>query len=852
MERAVARGAIGVSSPPVKLLRSWIAGLVAVLLLTVAGAAGIARGEIAGDVQVVGFDQNFRPGVWTPLLVRLRPDAGSSGTYQIQVEQQDLDSDLVSFARTITLTAPADGAGTDQYFIVYFLPQGVRNQDGRGLPDRMQTPDLNALNNQLRVYLCDESGKHLEQLRTASTISTLEPIEARRGRKLVLYVRENGQSSAPALRELLDPNLLGINEDISFVGVTSKGLPTSALGYQAVDAVVWAAGGPPDPVTDERRYRSLREWVGTGGRLVVMQSSDWQQTAAWGEMLPVTFPKMGETQGTTQRQDLPNLTGIVKEFRSEIERSAWARLTGPHTVGLAVARPGAIVEDEVVWDPPLPRKTAWLARGGVGSGCVTYVAQDLGARQLSPNSPPPGWAKIWCHVLDYRYEPVLKTKDMKDEESAPFDASRQSLEFGKNVLNRMELTGTVGALIGVSVIFFLVYWLAAGPGTWTFLKLKGKADFSWFAFAAVAGAATVATLLVVKVVLRGSPQLHHFTLVRVARGEPALVESRMGLYVPRDGDQRVALPTASPDLASAIGPYALHPADAGDADEFPAFKRYVDNVRDVAGDEPVQIDVPYRSTAKRLQFTWRGDARAALGGQPALQKGTSLTGTLTNSSGRELANCFMAFRVANGPQSGKDMLVYLPKWKDGQEVSLAELTNLKTTYSPGAQLNGKTYSYDGSSPLQGVFGNSRAGTGWDDFLRGQMRAGRNMLSSIETRDDAASATPVGLVLLSLMDRLPFYRNDSNFNRSELLRVNARFLDTSAAVSAGKLVVIAEQSDAPLPIDMTVNGDKVGGQGLVVYQFVVPLDRSKDVPETEEDDPSTRTANAKPGETEKKK
>lgn len=825
-----------------KLFRVWFT-VVGLVLAALAGV-GSARAEVTGSVEMLGFDNAFRPGAWTPLLVRLRPDAGSSGTYQIVVEQQDLDSDLVSYVRTITLTAPGEGAesgGRDEYFMVYFLPEGVKNKDGQGLPDLTQTSSLDALNNQLRVYLADEKGRHLLQLRAQQTVTSVEPLtELHRGAKVVLYVRENGQSSSPAIREFqsnLSP-LLGVSEDVRFIGVTSRSLPTSALGYQGIDAIVWAAGAPPDRTvaTEEPRYRAMREWLAAGGRLVVMQNADWAQTAAWGDLLPVTFPKFGDAQGTTQRSELANLIGLVGTFNHPDDRGLWTRLKGPHTFGLAVAKPGALVEDEMYWDAPLPRKTVWLARAPVGAGCVTYVAQDLGAKNLSPNLPPPGWAKIWCHVLDYRYVPFVRDKETKDEEKLPYEVSRTTYEYGKMVLNRMELTSRVGALIGVSVLFFLIYWLAAGPGSWVFLKLRGKSDYSWFAFAAVAGGATLVTLLVVKLILRGSPDLHHFTLVRVIPGEPALVESRLGLYIPRDGDQHIALPAGATDAATAIAPYALHPNHAGDADEFPAFRRYDVPVKDVAGDEPVAIDVPYRSTAKRLQFTWRGDAKLPLSGAAGLTKGSLLSGNLTNTSGQSLSHVFMTYRIKNGPQRGYDSIVYLPQWKDGQQLSLADLTDAKKVATVGIMSGDKTHSLDGTEPLMGVMGANSGGQPWDTVLRDRQKA-KNVMSSLDDRDDSADRVPFGYFMLSIFDRVPFYTSRNDYSRADVLRLNARFLDASAAVSAGQIVIIGLRTDAPLPIDLTVNGDRVPGSGTTLFQFVLPLDRSKDLPE-EEDDPST--------------
>ena len=43
----------------------------------------------------------------------------------------------------------------------------------------------------------------------------------------------------------------------------------------------------------------------------------------------------------------------------------------------------------------------------------------------------------------------------------------------------------------------------------------------------------------VKLVLRGSAEIHHVSFVRQVPGEPTVVHTQFGLYIPRDGFQRV-------------------------------------------------------------------------------------------------------------------------------------------------------------------------------------------------------------------------------------------------------------------------------------------------------------------------
>ena len=85
-----------------------------------------------------------------------------------------------------------------------------------------------------------------------------------------------------------------------------------------------------------------------------------------------------------------------------------------------------------------------------------------------------------------------------------------------------------------------------------------------------------------------------------------------------------------------------------------------------------------------------------------------------------------------------------------------------------------------------------------------------------------------ILLISFFSLLPPMRREAagSADPTRLLRRGARELDLSAAVMAGHMVIVAEAEEVPLPIPMEVDGDKVEGAGRVIYQFVLPIDRSE--------------------------
>jgi hypothetical protein len=69
------------------------------------------------------------------------------------------------------------------------------------------------------------------------------------------------------------------------------------------------------------------------------------------------------------------------------------------------------------------------------------------------------------------------------------------------------------------------------------------------------------------------------------------------------------------------------------------------------------------------------------------------------------------------------------------------------------------------------------------------------------------------------------------DRVEILRRGGRNLDCSAAIAAGRLVVLAEaDGKAPLPFPLEVEGDKVEGSGTLLFQSILPMERI-DLPAT---------------------
>ena len=111
---------------------------------------------------------------------------------------------------------------------------------------------------------------------------------------------------------------------------------------------------------------------------------------------------------------------------------------------------------------------------------------------------------------------------------------------------------------------------------------------------------------------------------------------------------------------------------------------------------------------------------------------------------------------------------------------------------------------------------------WFRFLRDKTA---NAWEPVLLTDDEPNRLPVAFPLLSLFDRLPPAAKAGESTRFNILRRGKRQLDASSAVSAGELLILA-QAEGGLPIPVEVEGDRVSGEGVTYYQFILPLDHSK--------------------------
>jgi hypothetical protein len=558
----------------------------------------------------------------------------------------------------------------------------------------------------------------------------------------------------------------------------------------------------------------------------------------------------------------------------------WSHVNGDSTIIRATPKPGALVNE---WSMSSP-KSPYLARWMYGQGMVVWVAQDLGDPALIepqsldsklPALPNPqkggvdsqywGWPQVWDAVLDLQHnvgeETVTRGMAIYDEafnrqisftrwfaDYQKYGPAGNGVDPSRAYFQFMNAGNRPLGLLALVVLFFIGYWLVAGPGSYFFLLARKRVQHSWTVFALCALGATVLAGGIVRLVFRGPPELHHVTFVRAGQGQPAIARSHMGLLIPRDGIQHIRLPGTEKEVSASITPYPVHREHlTGTADvEAVSYLEYEVPTRLTGASSDVEVQIPYRSSQKRLEAHWVGNLPGVIEGQAEVVNaarglpGQTLTGKLTNSTGVDLYNVYLVYHATPSlPGRGQDdwMMRIIPPqnqsvaWPKGQTIDLAFLfrEGLRGMYD---QLE--------NNELTDPATKQRFPAVWAQlnfiWMKHWQKSGKSDQDRISPGDRVGfSDADRAFLILSLFDRLrPLAPDDDELKqrfeydmgkRVEILRYAERELDASHIVSSGQLLVLARsepENKSPLPFPLEVEGVKIEGTGPVYYQFAVPI------------------------------
>ena len=229
----------------------------------------------------------------------------------------------------------------------------------------------------------------------------------------------------------------------------------------------------------------------------------------------------------------------------------------------------------------------------------------------------------------------------------------------------------------------------------------------------------------------------------------------IGLYIKRDGVQHIELADALPGSISTLTPMPEH-SDylSGQQTDSTSAIEYDVPVRDLATDveEAPALNIYYRNTSKKLQANWIGKSAGRIDGAPKLADQKLIEGVLTNGTGVELDDVYLAFSYP-GQDKATDWLFWMKKWDAGVSIDLSREFYLNDKNErPAPPPNRANGVRPNSGSTERIKATMRF---WQDELWTPMLRGKATISGEDHIDDVAQT----YVLASFFDRLVPMDND---------------------------------------------------------------------------------------------
>ncbi len=371
--------------------------------------------------------------------------------------------------------------------VVYTVPISLPTQSNKRV---ILYVDLQVFLRDLVIELRDEEGRVVAEVQANSLKQVAEDT--------VLYGIVSSEASELEFLE----KVTGSRRMAAAAFLAIHELPEAPAAWNSLDVLVF--NDVDTGALTARQQEALRQWVATGGQLVVTGGAGWQKsTAVFTDMLPVTL------NGSETVADLPDLADAVGEpFRDP----------GPYVVTTSSLRSGDLLYHEA----GLPL----LARQDWGRGQVYFLALDP---QLAPLADWDGSEKLWATIAhDLPVNPYWWRGVQNVYAAATAVTSLPSI--------------TLPSVLGL-VGFLFLYIAAIGPANYAFLKRKGRRELAW---------ATIPILVLLFSAiayftgfqLKGNEVILNQMAVVYGRagGEPARVQSLLGLYSPGRSTYDLVLP----------------------------------------------------------------------------------------------------------------------------------------------------------------------------------------------------------------------------------------------------------------------------------------------------------------------
>jgi|GEM_PF-2364918 len=793
--------------------------LPAILLLLIVSTAAHAAGEITGEIVSVGIGGAegkrgiYRAGYWVPVRVRLENRSGRQFEGRIGVEQADLDDDqITSLSRPFILDAKA---GDARDFWVYYWPRP--NDQLRGIGSV--------------VIFGKDGGQPIARITGAGGEASaigLAPRDQQLDKSCKFIINIGPAPLGLGAFTGSNGGALGGSEGVRYQWVTNASdLPDRALGLDGVDMIVWQADhvrGTPDQMPTEFQLKAMLEWVKSGGHLVISVATHWRDLAdpssPMAEVLPLRMSSIRTLNDMVQYAQVLGESAPINALNDSlgVYRNAAARMKTPIPQVVGTLTPGARrAFDRDRSEAPL------VVTGQYGQGVVTVVTVDLSHRQFVEEMSDLSWLRFWQQIMGTSGDMMSRAifdnnvliRDTYKRDVKPHADLR--LQTEDNLNEQVDVTEVTFVRLVLALLFLAVYWVVAGPGGHFALRYYQRTHWSWWVFGAtVVAAAIVAGIFVFSLQIT-SYDLRHRTYVMGQVNSPnAHVLGFYGVFAPDSGFVRLGQAETQVAGLNYLVPFTEPRLEKGLP--FPDPQSYfIDN------EKPNIVNMPFRSTLKKLQGRWSGEVPGlegtawllrpdVVGGEMRL----TLQGSLTNKTGHELDRVL----IIAGPEnlSVETWQVYRiidgKNWPAGGVLQLDRDCELIRTSprDPPITLGDLLYQTGGvyasrtgmGGPVTGMTG--MGGATWQHSVA-QFGSGTLLQALADARRGGR---------LTESDRVEIVRHFTrHFDRTRALRGTGGLVIGRAGNAADKRFV-------PCPVPITIDDRMIDGKGEIVFAWTLPI------------------------------
>lgn len=512
----------------------------------------------------------IRAGTWVPVIVDIALIGQQSFDGTIRIAQFDTDGDECYDLVDVHLRADTGGA---QRVYLYALANPLRGQGRFIVEVHNQDGDIIDVISQ---------GERTRRAMPAQRAVAIPPDD--------LLILSISREPVGHVRDLID-----LNEQIVYARplhvahMSPSDLPELWIGLEAVDYVVWDNAHPKD--LTERQLTALLEWVRQGGTLLMAASRSAGAIAlvdAINKILPVDLGEIISVEGLPQ---------VRRKLLDPVEDPGFPV---PVPVVRCTLREGArlVAREEDSKSDIVTRRR--IDRGHVVFSGITL--KDLFSGDV-------GGASAFFRTVFYLSQ--------WDSGTLP-----TPVPLSGSVIAAVSFARSASLYLLVAAMFSLAYCVIATVGTWSFLGRRGWHHHSWSAFAVVALAASLLSVLAVKSLRGFRRQLHQIAIVDVEAGQPyGYATLFFGLKTSSDEELDVWLPS---DSLSATEPgstfCSLRPLPAGnDPDEAMSSFADPEEYRLIPGSAVVD-DVRIRATLRRFEGRWNGPLGGQVTGQITIRR----------------------------------------------------------------------------------------------------------------------------------------------------------------------------------------------------------------------------------------